>query len=63
MVGTLRTETPHSWPNYALKTALAVNLSLYSRRLGGGTSVKRGIFGQLMVVDSANLFLLLQRAA
>ena len=57
MVGTLRTETPHSWPNYALKTALAANLSLYSRDLGGRTSVKPGIFGQFMVVDSANLFL------
>ena len=59
MPGTLRPEMAHSWPNYALKTTLAANLCLYNRHLGGGTTVRPGIFGQFMIVGSANLFLLL----
>ncbi len=50
----------HSWPIYALKTAFAANLSLYSRNLVGRTPVNPRILGQFMVVGSANLFLLLQ---
>ena len=62
MVGTLRTGTPHSWPNYALKPALAANICLYSHNLGGRTSVKLSVFGQFMVVGPANLYLLLHAA-
>ena len=57
MVSTLQRVRQHPWPSYACKAELPATLSLDSPWLGGTPSLKRTIFGQLMVVEVANLCL------
>jgi len=55
MISTLRRTKQHPWPSYGWKAGLAANLSLQSPRLDGWAPSKRGIRGQFMVVEVANL--------
>jgi hypothetical protein len=55
MISALRRAKQHPWPSYGWKAGLAANLSLQSPRFDGWAPSKRGIRGQFMVVEVANL--------
>src|SRR5215831_15851269 len=62
MCGSMSTSSrvTHSWPGYDWKEEPAASLSLDSPRVRVRSSLKIAIWGQLMLVGSANLCLLLQ---